>query len=205
NERIRADKLDLKQENERIRAETQSSYLYVVSVDQNKIKAYDLFQELVINKSDQQNSAKFGLAKNYQTEPLYYKMAFQLYLDLSKCKSDQQNSAKYELARCNESSKGVIKDADKACSLYLDLLTSEDFHILIIYQLVPAKLSRIIASVEVYKWVKIQENLKSEHSKRHFQYHKEDILIRRLLLRARIKQLELFIKENGLAPPTQEC
>ncbi|CAG8840188.1 4441_t:CDS:1, partial [Gigaspora margarita] len=105
------------------------SYLYGVGVDQNMIKAYYIFQELIKNKSDQQNPAKFGLAKYYQTDPYYYQMAFQLYLDLSKCKSDQQNSAKYKLACCYESGKGVAKDADKAYSLYLTLLTSKDYRI----------------------------------------------------------------------------
>ncbi|CAG8832983.1 45029_t:CDS:2, partial [Gigaspora margarita] len=71
------------------------SYLYRVGVDQNKNKTYNIFQELIKIKLDQQNFAKFGL---------------------SKCISDQQNSAKYELTCCSKFSKGVKKDADKAYS-----------------------------------------------------------------------------------------
>ncbi|CAG8579767.1 9914_t:CDS:2 [Racocetra fulgida] len=87
-------------------------YLYGVGVDKDTNNAKDLFLELY-----------------YQTNPIYYKMAFQLYLDLSKSQSDQQNSAKYELALCYELGKGVKKDYDNAYELYLDLSKSEDYQI----------------------------------------------------------------------------
>ncbi|CAG8762703.1 6740_t:CDS:1, partial [Gigaspora margarita] len=45
-------------------------------------------------------------------------------------------------------------------------------------------------------------HLRSEQNQRYYQYHKKDILARRRLLRARIEQLETFIKENGLVPPS---
>ncbi|CAG8838457.1 6103_t:CDS:1, partial [Gigaspora margarita] len=43
--------------------------------------------------------------------------------------------------------------------------------------------------------------IRSEQNQRYYYYHKEDILSRHHFLRARIEQLEIFIKENGLVPP----
>ncbi|CAG8837307.1 17256_t:CDS:2, partial [Gigaspora margarita] len=113
-------------------------------VEKNKIKlhkAFDIYLDLSRSKSHLQADVKNCLAGYYFNSygvKKDYKKAFDIYFILSKRKSYYQNdakflsaefykfgwkAAKFELANCYAIGKGVTKDVDKACKLYLDLLT----------------------------------------------------------------------------------